>query len=196
MKSGAGSEEVYKPSLWYYDLLHFLYDQDSARSARSTMDDEDKRKENEDGFESQDVQQQDDPGETPHPSPALSESDSNEPGTSRTPTPKPIAPRPKRKQQLTLTDELIQLTGQHLKSLRPDDEFEAYGKYIAHKLRSLKEGLVVATSSYGGLCASVPPHQWTNVWIIMLSFLPAFIRCCIPHTHTIALLISTRSLQL
>ncbi|KAK8396060.1 hypothetical protein O3P69_005272 [Scylla paramamosain] len=36
MKSGAGSEEVYKPSLWYYDLLHFLYDQDSARSARST----------------------------------------------------------------------------------------------------------------------------------------------------------------
>lgn len=47
MKSGAGSEEVYKPSLWYYDLLHFLYDQDSARSARSTMDDEDKRKQNE-----------------------------------------------------------------------------------------------------------------------------------------------------
>lgn len=68
----------------------------------------------------------------------MSESDSNEPGTSRTPTPKPIAPRPKRKQQLTPTDELIQLTGQHLKSLRPNDEFEAYGKYVAHKLRSLK----------------------------------------------------------
>lgn len=32
----------------------------------------------------------------------------------------------------------MQLAGQQLKAIRPDDEFEAYGKYIAHKLRSLK----------------------------------------------------------
>ena len=75
-------------------------------------------------------------GETTLPSSALS--DSNGPCTSRTITAKPTAPRQKRKQQLTSTDELMQLTGKHLKSIRPDDEYETYGKYIAHKLRSLK----------------------------------------------------------
>lgn len=39
-KSGAGADEIYKPSLWYFDLLHFLNDQDS-RPTRNTMDDED-----------------------------------------------------------------------------------------------------------------------------------------------------------
>jgi len=40
-KSGAGADEIYKPSLWYFDLLHFLNDQDSVRPTRNTMDDED-----------------------------------------------------------------------------------------------------------------------------------------------------------
>lgn len=58
--------------------------------------------------------------------------------TSRSVTPSPIGPQPKRKKKLTPTDEVMQLAGQQLKAIRPDDEFEAYGKYIAHKLRSLK----------------------------------------------------------
>lgn len=58
--------------------------------------------------------------------------------TSRSVTPTPIAPQSKRKKKLTSTDEVMQLAGQQLKAIRPDDEFEAYGKYIAHKLRSLK----------------------------------------------------------
>lgn len=58
--------------------------------------------------------------------------------TSRSVTPSPIPSRPKRKKVLTPADEVIQLAGEQLKSLRPDDEFEAYGKYIAHKLRSFK----------------------------------------------------------
>lgn len=33
---------------------------------------------------------------------------------------------------------MLQLAGQQLKAIRPGDEFEAYGKYVAHKLRSLK----------------------------------------------------------
>jgi len=40
-KSGAGADEIYKPSLWYFDLLHFLNDQDTVRPTRNTMDDED-----------------------------------------------------------------------------------------------------------------------------------------------------------
>ncbi|KAL5246331.1 hypothetical protein ACI65C_013739 [Semiaphis heraclei] len=58
--------------------------------------------------------------------------------TSRSVTPSTIGPQPKRKKKLTPTDEVMQLAGQQLKAIRPDDEFEAYGKYIAHKLRSLK----------------------------------------------------------
>lgn len=44
----------------------------------------------------------------------------------------------KRKKIQSPTDEVLQLAGQKLKALGPDDEFEAYGKYISHKLRSLK----------------------------------------------------------
>lgn len=58
--------------------------------------------------------------------------------TSRSVTPSPIGQQSKRKKKLTPTDEVMQLAGQQLKAIRPDDEFEAYGKYIAHKLRSLK----------------------------------------------------------
>ncbi|CAD7078409.1 unnamed protein product [Hermetia illucens] len=50
----------------------------------------------------------------------------------------PMLSRPKRKKNMTPADEVIHLAGEQLKALRPDDEFEAFGKYIAHKLRSLK----------------------------------------------------------
>lgn len=69
---------------------------------------------------------------------ALSTSGDDGPSTSRSETPAPRVPRPKRHKNLTSTDEVIQLAGQHLKGIRSDDEFDAYGKYIAHKLRSLK----------------------------------------------------------
>lgn len=38
-KSGSGADDIYKPTLWYFDLLHFLKDQDSARPSRSTISD-------------------------------------------------------------------------------------------------------------------------------------------------------------
>jgi len=63
------------------------------------------------------------------------------PALSRSVTPLPIAPQPKWKRKLTLTDEVLQLAGQQLKAIRPDDEFEAYEKYIAHKLRSLNQAV-------------------------------------------------------
>lgn len=40
-KSGTGADDIYKPTLWYFDLLHFLNDQDSVRPSRSTMSDAD-----------------------------------------------------------------------------------------------------------------------------------------------------------
>lgn len=46
-KSGAGNEEIYKPSLWYYDLLSFINDQQPTRTSVNTMncEDEDKHQE-------------------------------------------------------------------------------------------------------------------------------------------------------
>lgn len=40
-RSGAGDEEIYKPTLWYYHLLDFLDDQETPRESRNTIDTED-----------------------------------------------------------------------------------------------------------------------------------------------------------
>lgn len=39
-KSGSGEDDIYKPSLWYFDKLEFLSDPEKVRSSRSTIDDE------------------------------------------------------------------------------------------------------------------------------------------------------------
>ncbi|KAG5863760.1 hypothetical protein JTB14_030617 [Gonioctena quinquepunctata] len=39
-KSGAGEDDIYKPSLWYFSLLEFLSDQDQIRKSTNTIDDE------------------------------------------------------------------------------------------------------------------------------------------------------------
>ena len=37
MKSGASPEDIQKPTLWYYDLFHFLGDQDVPASSQSDI---------------------------------------------------------------------------------------------------------------------------------------------------------------
>lgn len=44
-RSGAGTGEVYKPSLWYYDLLSFVRDQQPSVTSVNTMDDKDESQE-------------------------------------------------------------------------------------------------------------------------------------------------------
>lgn len=39
-RSGAGVDDVYKPSLWYFDLFAFLSDQETPRESTNTMDEE------------------------------------------------------------------------------------------------------------------------------------------------------------
>lgn len=39
-KSGAGTDELYKPTLWYYPLFDFLGDQDAPGTSHSNLDDE------------------------------------------------------------------------------------------------------------------------------------------------------------
>lgn len=39
-KSGASTDSIYKPVLWYYDLFDFLQDQDTPRTSSSNLDSE------------------------------------------------------------------------------------------------------------------------------------------------------------
>ncbi|KOB68023.1 Uncharacterized protein OBRU01_18870 [Operophtera brumata] len=39
VKSGASSEDIYKPTLWYFELFDFIGDQDVPRSSRSNISD-------------------------------------------------------------------------------------------------------------------------------------------------------------
>jgi hypothetical protein len=42
MRSSAGAEEIYKPSLWYLDLLSFLNDQEQPRLTVANIEDSEK----------------------------------------------------------------------------------------------------------------------------------------------------------
>lgn len=39
-KSGSSRDELYVPKLWYYNLLHFLDDQETPRNSRSNLSDD------------------------------------------------------------------------------------------------------------------------------------------------------------
>lgn len=38
LKSGASADDVYRPRLWYYDMMSFLSDQDTPRESTSNLD--------------------------------------------------------------------------------------------------------------------------------------------------------------
>lgn len=38
LKSGASADDVYRPKLWYYDMMSFLSDQDTPRESTSNLD--------------------------------------------------------------------------------------------------------------------------------------------------------------
>ena len=40
IRSGAGDEDVYKPTLWYFDLFGFLSDHETPRESTNTMDED------------------------------------------------------------------------------------------------------------------------------------------------------------
>lgn len=46
LKSGASTEDIYKPTLWYYDLFDFLGDEDTPRKSLSNVVDDQVEMEN------------------------------------------------------------------------------------------------------------------------------------------------------
>lgn len=45
-KSGSGTDDIYVPKLWYYNLLTFIIDQDVPRSSRSNISKDDEETDN------------------------------------------------------------------------------------------------------------------------------------------------------
>ncbi|PSN42036.1 hypothetical protein C0J52_12277 [Blattella germanica] len=142
IRSGAGEDEIYKPSLWYFDLLHFLNDQETPRPSRNTMDESEESVNCDESSQlvEDDVQETvidigpSEAATTPAtPASEASTSTSHSVNTSRKLT------RNKRKAvgNDDGTTEVLQVIGKKLESLQADDAFQVFGKHVANKLREV-----------------------------------------------------------
>ncbi|XP_039751715.1 uncharacterized protein LOC120627754 [Pararge aegeria] len=147
-KSGAGTDEIYKPRLWYFELLSFLYDQEVPRPSTSNIDDDENETQSTTGISSTSY----DCPDTDRDTPTLAYSDNE----SDTPTPANrsdseratsisgrVRPRPKKN---TLTEDVLKSVNDHFKRPKqPDNRFEVFGKNVGMKLQELpKEQRIIA----------------------------------------------------
>ncbi|XP_054259939.1 uncharacterized protein LOC128994012 [Macrosteles quadrilineatus] len=140
-KSGASAEDVYLPKLWYYNLLHFLDDQETPRQSRSNLSEDEQVGNNENEESTPSVDVHDDsmriaPSEDIEvhdiESTALPASSNSNVNRSK------VSSRPKPADNVTLTHEVLTTVQNHFKTPKnPDDRFDAFGKTIALKLREL-----------------------------------------------------------
>ncbi|KAJ8953479.1 hypothetical protein NQ318_023600, partial [Aromia moschata] len=142
IRSGSGEDEIYKPSLWYFDLLHFLNDQETPRQSRNTMDEneesavdeppeqveEDVHESSADGGRSETPATSLSEASTPHSSNILSRNTSRSHSSTR-----------KRKgvPNDDGTTDIMKLVGNKLESLQAEDAFQVFGKHVANKLRDV-----------------------------------------------------------
>ncbi|KAF5281599.1 hypothetical protein FQR65_LT02919 [Abscondita terminalis] len=112
-KSGAGTDEIRTPTLWYFHFLDFLYKQEIPRSSISNISDDDSE------FSQQFQNKQSD-----------DERDVS------TPSSTPVRFRPTKKTN-TLTDEVLRTVSDHFKRPKTEDRFDVFGKNIGLKLREL-----------------------------------------------------------
>ncbi|CAH1959706.1 unnamed protein product [Acanthoscelides obtectus] len=134
-RSGAGTNNVYVPTLWYYDLLKFLDDdQGTLRSSRSNIVEDDSSEETIQASMNSDVLPSQD-------------RDDNSPETASTSTQISSRPRPpKRKSNSNphsldspdLSTDVLQVVKEHFKRpLLSEDRFDIFGENVAMKLRDL-----------------------------------------------------------
>ncbi|XP_064104319.1 uncharacterized protein LOC135214179 [Macrobrachium nipponense] len=112
-KSGAATDDVYRPSLWYYDQLLFLRDQETPRTSSSDIE--------EDVIE-------------------MDCKSTSQPGASR---PLPLPPAKQSRQPgpsvSNKADEVLGIIGDKLLGARDEDEYDLFGKLIARKLRKVDD---------------------------------------------------------
>ncbi|KAG5896356.1 hypothetical protein JTB14_005834 [Gonioctena quinquepunctata] len=138
-RSGASTSSVYKPTLWYYNLLFFTCDQAEAREGQSNEDSE-----SEEINDTQDEECEDIITENVY-SPegltsALSTTSSSRPTSriSETPTANRVK---KQKLDDKKKEELLQNITTKLDE--KEDEFDVTGKHIANKLRNVSRDQMI-----------------------------------------------------
>ncbi|XP_072387375.1 uncharacterized protein [Diabrotica undecimpunctata] len=166
-KSGAGTDEVYVPKLWYFSMLLFLDEQDVARHSRSNMDNDSTDNEEMEGESPAGTQ-----STTPSPTQAnaqMFEEEQSQATQSQAPlqsTEQPISNSAtqststertsfKRKRSKTtenekLTTEVLQTVQNHFKKpTATNDRFDIFGANVAAKLRDLtKHQRILAQKNY------------------------------------------------
>ncbi|KAG8337730.1 hypothetical protein J6590_015392 [Homalodisca vitripennis] len=134
ISSGAGEDEIYKPSLWYFDLLHFLNDQETPRQSRNTME------ENEDSQIDDPPEQVEEDGHETAVDGGRSEAVGTPlSGASTSTTSRSHSSTRKRKAATNDdgTNDVMKLVGKKLESLQAEDAFQIFGKHVANKLRDI-----------------------------------------------------------
>ncbi|KAG5881969.1 hypothetical protein JTB14_006007 [Gonioctena quinquepunctata] len=129
-KSGAGEDDIYKPSLWYFSLLEFLSDQDQIRKSTNTIDDE-TYEESEKEYNSED---QNFPA-TPSPGPSASTPISDT-TSSRTTHLGTLNRKKKVSSNNNETAEVMTKISKRLDSFQ-EDSHDRYGKHVADRLRAV-----------------------------------------------------------
>ncbi|KAF5272444.1 hypothetical protein FQA39_LY07912 [Lamprigera yunnana] len=136
-KSGAGTDNVYSPKLWYFDLFDFLGDQDVPSTSSSNLDDEDVSEMDEEGTEGT-IQQ------TPLIE-EVSEQTIVTPNHRTRPKKKklqaPLHPNiGKKRKSEELTNDILVSVRDHFKKPPPqDDRYDLMGKSIALRIRALEK---------------------------------------------------------
>ncbi|KAK4882653.1 hypothetical protein RN001_005972 [Aquatica leii] len=133
-RSGTGTEDVYKPTLWYFDLLLFLKDDEMPRTSIGT-DDEDfllglsqDDSENIDNIEEDERENGGINPQTPEDIPSTSSSAVSSLSHNK---------YKKRQKPSEECDKVLKLVGEKLQSSKPDDECDLISKTVAEKLRRL-----------------------------------------------------------
>ncbi|XP_074038616.1 uncharacterized protein [Leptinotarsa decemlineata] len=141
-RSGAGEDEIYKPALWYFDLLHFLNDQETPRKSRNTMieNDESEVDEPSEQMEGDVHTSSADALSAEAPATPLSEaSTSCSNATLSRNTSRSHSSTRKRKAVPNDDDtsDVMKLVGKKLESLQAEDAFHVFGKHVGNKLRDV-----------------------------------------------------------
>ncbi|KAF5281638.1 hypothetical protein FQA39_LY17753 [Lamprigera yunnana] len=136
-KSGAGTDNVYSPKLWYFDLFDFLGDHDVPSTSSSNLDDEDVSEMDEEGTEGT-IQQ------TPLIE-EVSEQTIVTPNHRTRPEKEnlqaPLHPNiGKKRKSEELTNDVLVSVRDHFKKPPPqDDRYDLMGKSIALRIRALEK---------------------------------------------------------
>ncbi|CAG9791058.1 unnamed protein product [Diatraea saccharalis] len=114
LRSGASTDDIYRTSLWYFELLEFVDDQETVRKPVSNFDSEQR------------------------PSSQLSTTNSNDPQSSsnevgRSSTTRAFPPRHSGKRGASEVDDTISAIGKRLNESK-EDSHDTFGRNVAHKL--------------------------------------------------------------